>query len=77
MWGRTQHRELHLGHLHTELVVDENSGLIVRRIGSPSGTDAWHYENRYVGSRKAHQLFLWHKEVGMVNSHYKVFHLKL
>ena len=73
VWGRTQHRELHLGHLHTELVVDENSGLIVRRIGSPSGTDSWHYENRYVGSRKAHQLFLWHKEVGMINSHYIVF----
>lgn len=76
IWGRTEHRELHLGHLHTELVVDEQSGLIVRRIGSPSGTDAWHYENRFIGSRKVHQFFLWNKNYGMINSHYVIFDKK-
>lgn len=73
VWGDTIYRELHLGHLHTEKVVDEQSGLIIRRVSSPSGTDAWHYENRFVGSRQAHQFFLWHKNEGLKNIHYVGF----
>lgn len=66
-WGRTKHRELHLGHLHKEVVVDDESGMITRRIGSPSGTDKWHYEERYIGATKKHQLFLWHKHKGLLD----------
>lgn len=73
IWGRCRNRELHLGHLHTEQMIDEHSGLIIRRVGSPSGTDLWHYENRYIGSRKAHQFFLWHKIKGMINTQYVVW----
>ena len=54
-------------------MIDEHSGLIIRRVGSPSGTDLWHYENRYIGSRKAHQFFLWHKIKGMINTQYVVW----
>src|SRR5574344_685351 len=35
VWGRTLYRELHLGHLHKEVTVDDDSGMITRRIGSP------------------------------------------
>lgn len=65
IWGRTIHRELHLGHLHKEVVVDDEGGMITRRIGSPTGTDAWHYSERYIGATQKHQLFIWHKEYGL------------
>lgn len=38
-WGKTTFRELHLGHLHKEVVVDDDSGIITRRVGSPTATD--------------------------------------
>lgn len=72
-WGMTKYRNLFLGHLHTEKVVDEDSGLIVRRVGSPSGTDEWHYNERFIGSRQQHQLFLFDYYKGLINSHYIVF----
>ena len=52
VWGRTLYRELHLGHLHKEVTVDDDSGMITRRIGSPCATDNWHYQNRFVGATK-------------------------
>ena len=70
VWGRTLYRELHLGHLHKEVTVDDESGMITRRIGSPCATDNWHYQNRFVGATKKHQIFLWDKENGLVNIHY-------
>lgn len=77
IWGRVKHTELYLGHLHTEQkwqqLYDERPGTIVRRVGSPTGTDAYHYHNRYIGNRKAHQFFLHHFEKGMINSQYVVF----
>ena len=75
-WGSTIYRELHLGHLHKEVVVDDESGLITRRIGSPSGTDEWHYSERFVGATQRHQLFLWHKEQGLLMSRYITFNKK-
>lgn len=65
LWGRTVFRELHLGHLHKELTVDDNGGMITRRIGSPCGTDAWHYQNRFVGATKKHQVFVWNANYGL------------
>ena len=64
-WGKTIYRELHLGHLHKEVVVDDESGLITRRIGSPTGTDQWHYEERYLGATQKAQTFIWDKETGL------------
>ena len=72
-WGKSIYRELHLGHLHKEVVVDDESGMITRRIGSPSGTDAWHYSERFIGATKKHQLFLWHKEKGLLAINYITF----
>lgn len=72
-WGKSIHRELHLGHLHKEFVVDDDSGMITRRIGSPTGTDEWHYGERYIGATQKHQLFIWHKEHGLLNCRYITF----
>lgn len=70
VWGTHPYRELHLGHLHKEVTVDENGGMITRRIGSPCGTDAWHYSNRFVGAVKKHQIFIWDKNSGLRDLHY-------
>lgn len=72
-WGESKYRELHLGHLHSELTVDENSGMITRRIGSPTGTDAWHYGERFLGAVQKHQLFIWDKKEGLKSIKYISF----
>lgn len=72
-WGESKYRELHLGHLHSEIAVDENSGMITRRIGSPTGTDAWHYGERYVGAVQKHQIFIWGAHEGLKGVEYVTF----
>ena len=74
-WGNSTHRELHLGHLHKEMMVDDDSGLVTRRIPAPTGTDEWHYENRYIREPK-YQMFVWDKNKGMLNSPYVTFDKK-
>lgn len=69
-WGRTIYRELHLGHLHKEVTVDDESGMITRRIGSPCNTDAWHYQNRFIGAVKKHQVFIWDANYGLQSIRY-------
>ena len=69
-WGSSIFRELHLGHLHKEVVVDDESGMITRRIGSPTGTDQWHYEERFIGSTQKHQVFVWDANRGLKSIEY-------
>ena len=75
-WGSSTYRELHLGHLHKEVVVDDESGMITRRIGSPTGTDQWHYEERYIGATQKHQIFIWDKQRGLKSIEYINFENK-
>ena len=75
-WGKTIYRELHLGHLHKEVVVDDESGMITRRVGSPTATDQWHYEERFIGATQKYQTFVWHKEKGLQNIKYINFDSK-
>lgn len=63
-WGESRFREFHLGHLHSENSETKN-GIIFRRISAITGTDAWHYDNGFVGSTRQAQSFLWHKELGL------------
>ena len=65
VWGTHPFRELHLGHLHKEVTVDDEGGMITRRIGSPCSTDAWHYSNRFIGAIKKHQVFIWNAKEGL------------
>ncbi len=67
LWGKTKYREMHCSHLHKEMVVDEMNGLILRRISSISGTDAWSYENGYVGAIRKAQAFIWDKNYGLTD----------
>lgn len=70
IWGKHLHRELHLGHLHKEFAVDDASGMITRRIGSPCATDVWHKIKRFVGAQKKHQVFVWDKKIGLLDIFY-------
>ena len=69
-WGQTIFRELHLGHFHKEFVVDDDSGMITRRVGSPTGTDQWHYEERFIGATQKYQTFVWDIDKGLQNIKY-------
>lgn len=62
-WQKTTWREWHLGHVHSEhedvwrFRASESLGtVIVRRLPSLCGQDAWHYENGYrsLGAAEAH-----------------------
>lgn len=64
VWGKAKYRELHMGHLHKESVDDE-FGMIARRVGSPCSADAWHYKNRWIGATKKHEIFVWHANNGL------------
>lgn len=66
-WGRTEFHEIHAGHFHTEQVVKEENGTIVRYLPSVTGTDKWHYESGYIGAIKKAQSFIWDKENGLLD----------
>lgn len=70
IWGKTLYRELHLGHMHKEMAVDDDGGMITRRIGAPTATDTWHYQNRFIGSVQKHQIFVWNERTGLKAIYY-------
>jgi hypothetical protein len=65
VWGRTLYHEVHAAHIHSEHEIDEDNGVIKRRISSATSTDAWHYESGFVGAVKKAQSFIWDKENGL------------
>jgi len=69
IWGNTKYREFHLGHQHRE-IVNSKHGLVIRSLPCITGTDNWHYSQGYVGTKKAVQTFLWHKEKGLTDTKY-------
>ena len=64
IWGETKYREIHVGHLHSESLI-EYPGFKIRRIGSLTATDKWHYESGYIGALRSLQAFIWNKENGL------------
>lgn len=50
--------------------------MITRRIGSPTATDQWHYEERFIGATQKYQTFVWDKEKGLQNIKYINFDSK-
>jgi hypothetical protein len=71
LWSQASFRQWHIGHLHKAkehrfLSMDGSTGVITRTLPSLSGTDAWHYQNGYVGNAKAAQAFVWHAANGCV-----------
>lgn len=68
MWGKAKYREMHVAHLHSEQMIQEINGVIVRRISSPTANDTWHVESAFVGQVRKCQTFLWDKEYGNVGT---------
>ena len=62
MFARTQHREVHCGHLHKEMI-NEYRGIKVRFIPSICGNDEWHKMKGYEAKRTG-QAHIWNKERG-------------
>jgi hypothetical protein len=63
-WGKTDWREMHMGHLHTEQTVEKN-GIIFRRIASITAPDAWTGNKGYIGTIRRAQAFVWDKDAGL------------
>ncbi len=78
MWGRTTHREAHVGDRHhkeslqqrvketLEQRVKEIEGVTIRLMRSLSPTDEWHYRTGWVGAEQAAESYLWHPENGVI-----------
>lgn len=72
-WSHSTFRYMRVGHFHKKkqiqhLSTDTHQGIRVDVIPSLSATDKWHYENGYIGSQRAAEVAVWHKEAGMVAS---------
>lgn len=68
LWGRTIYHEMHVAHLHSEQMIQEINGVIVRRIASPTASDTWHVNSGYVGSTRKAQTFIYDKEDGNIQT---------
>ena len=72
-WSESTFRYVRVGHFHKKKEIkhiskDTFEGVRVDVIPSLSATDAWHYRNGYIGSQRAAEVAVWHKEAGMVAS---------
>jgi hypothetical protein len=67
MWGRTEHREVHTGHLHTKQV-EERYGTKIFISPALCPPDAWHAENLYVGNARQAEASVYHPEEGRVST---------
>tara|TARA_B110000908_G_scaffold168381_1_gene223181 strand:+ start:1840 stop:2970 length:1131 start_codon:yes stop_codon:yes gene_type:complete len=63
MWSETTFREAHLGHFHKEML-NEFMGTKVRFIPSICGSDEWHKNKAYVGTKRVGQVHIWSKDRG-------------
>ncbi|NLM09053.1 MAG: hypothetical protein GX215_09020 [Clostridiales Family XIII bacterium] len=68
MWAKAKYHEIHAAHLHSEQMIEEINGVIVRRISSPTATDTYHYESAYIGAVRKAQTFIYDKERGLVHT---------
>lgn len=67
-WGRSRHREIHVGHLHHTrdthyMATNELDGVLIRVIPSLSASDRWHAAKGY-RSQRAALAFVYHPESG-------------
>lgn len=70
-WSDTIYHAWRVGHFHKRQQWEFNAGdtfngIRVDVLSSLSGTDAWHYEQGYVGNVRAAEAFLWSKRNGYV-----------
>jgi hypothetical protein len=65
LWGQARFYEMHAAHLHSEQMIQEINGVIVRRISSPTALDSWHVTGGYMGAVRKAQTFVYDKERGL------------
>jgi hypothetical protein len=68
-WAKSTCREWFLGHIHTTRSVttqqgNEFNGVTIRWSPSVAGTDAYHFEEGYVGNRRAAEAYVYSLESG-------------
>lgn len=56
MWAKAKNREIHIGHIHREEVID-NFGNVIRTLSTKNRTDQWSKDFGFVGSHKRFMLF--------------------
>lgn len=66
-WGKTQHKFIFCGHLHTERDFPTFGGVTVYRMPSLAGTDSWHHKSGY-SSRKALIAYIVDQKRGVVGT---------
>lgn len=70
MWGKTSHREFHLGDKHhkKDLFIKSNNGagVMIRILRSLTAADAWTFDKGFVGGERACEGLLWHPEDGVI-----------
>lgn len=64
-WSKTKYKEFHLAHLHSEHMIQEVNGVIVRRCSSPTFADMYHVNKGLVSSERKIQLFVYDMEDGL------------
>lgn len=69
MWSKARYKEFHLAHLHSEHMIEEINGVLVRRTSSPTFPDLYHIENGFVGNEQKIQVFIYDKESGLETIH--------
>lgn len=67
LWGKSKYREMHAAHLHSEQMIAEINGVIVRRVSSPTALDAWHTQTGFMGAVRKAQTFLYDKSSGLLH----------
>lgn len=63
-WGRTRHRHIYTGHIHTQTGI-ERSGVTVESFQTPAAADAWHHGQGY-GAGRSLTAITHHKSLGEV-----------
>lgn len=63
--AQAEFREFHIGHRHSErrfttLDTESSVGLVTRWMHSLSATDAWHHANKFIGQRRAAEVYRYH-----------------
>ena len=64
LWGKSEYREFHFGHLHTEQTVEKH-GFKQRWIPSISGPDHWHFKKGYVANDRTSMTFVYDEDKGL------------
>lgn len=65
LWGQAKYYEMHAAHLHSEQMIQEINGVIVRRIASPTAADTWHTSGGWMGAVRKAQAFIYDREQGL------------